>query len=418
MKNSRISIVSKRLSPAQGPYSYGVKAGDWVFTAGMVGIDKAGNVVGKTLGRPDIEAQARQALENVNSVLEELGVSTTKVAKVKGYVTDLRYFDEYNTVYREFFKSPYPARATNGKGLVRRDLVVEVDAIATVSGAPIEVRSPKLADWKVPCAQGGTKVGDVFFSSGHFSRDGKGVLFARGDMKAQTEQALDNLGAALEAASFDFSDVIMINVTVPDWYGLQKYNDTFAKYFREPFEARATIQGNIEEEGILIAFEAVASRGKKKITIESDPPGDRHLVVKKRDDTIYLPGLPGALAPHSQGVQVNDLVFLCGQIGYDASGRLVGPSDIRAQTKKTMENHRLCLEALGGTMDDIVKTLVSIPDYRLLPAFNEEYAKFFTPPYPARATVVAGLAQERMVLEVEAIAILGASKNATVVTGP
>jgi enamine deaminase RidA (YjgF/YER057c/UK114 family) len=61
---------------------------------------------------------------------------------------------------------------------------------------------------------------------------------------------------------------------------------------------------------------------------------------------------------------------------------------------------------------------VSIPDYRMIPGFNEEYAKFFSPPYPARTTVVTGLAQERMVLEVEAIAILGASQNATVLTGP
>ena len=146
--------------------------------------------------------------------------------------------------------------------------------------------------------------------------------------------------------------------------------------------------------------------------------GAAHFALKRRDDTAYVTELPGALAPHSHAVQVGDLVYLCGEIGYDASGRLVGPGDIRAQTRKTMENLALCMKALGGTMDDIVKTNVSITDYRMFDAFNEEYARFFSPPYPARTTVVAGLAQERMVVEIEAIAVLGASRDAVVVTGP
>jgi 2-iminobutanoate/2-iminopropanoate deaminase len=418
MKDSRTTIVSKRLPKPRGPYSYGVKAGGWVFTAGMLGVDGKGNLVGKTPGRLGAESQTKQTLENLIVALEELGASREKVAKVNGYMTDFRYLDRFNAVYREFFKPPYPARAILGKGLALEDAMIEVDAIATVSGTPREVRSSKLADWEWPSAQGGTQVGDVFFSSGHLSRDAKGQLNGRGDIRAQTEQALDNLGAALDAAGFDFPDVMKINATVPDWYGFNTYNQIFMKYFREPFEARATIQGEIEQEGVLIEFEAVAGKGGVKRIIESEVPGDGHFALKKRADTIYLKDLPGALAPHSHAVQVSDLVYLCGQIGYDASGRLVGPSDIRAQTRKTMENHRLCMEALGGTLNDIVKTHVSIIDHRLIPGFNEEYAKFFSPPYPARTTVVAGLAQLRMVLEIEAIAVLGASKNAVVLTGP
>lgn len=79
-----------------------------------------------------------------------------------------------------------------------------------------------------------------------------------------------------------------------------------------------------------------------------------------------------------------------------------------------MENLKLCVEALGGNMDDFVKTNVSINDYRLIPAFEEEYANFFSAPYPARNIVVAGLAQDQMVIEIEAIAVLGASKSAKV----
>lgn len=413
----RTVIASDRLPPLRSPLSYGVKAGGWVFTAGMLGLDPAGNLVGASPGRPDIEAQTRQTLQNLTTVLETLGASLDRVAKVKGYITDFRYFDRYNATYRDFFKPPYPARATVGNGLARENAVVEVEAIAAVSGAPREVRSPKLAEWELPLAQGGTRVGDVLFVSGHVSRDAKGQLVGRGDMRIQAEQALDNVGAVLEAVGFSFSDVIKINGTVPDWYGFSRYNETFMKYFSEPYEARATIQGALALEGMLIEIEAVAARGPKRV-VESEVAGMGHFALKRRADTIYVPDLPGALAPHSHAVQVGDLVYLCGEVGYDASGRLVGPGDIRAQTRKTLENLALCMKALGGTMDDIVKTNVSITDYRMIPALNEEYAAFFTPPYPARTTVVAGLAQDRMVIEIEAIAVLGASQHAVAVTGP
>ena len=234
MKSGRTTIVLEKLPPIVGPYSYGVKAGGWIFSAGLLGVDSEGALVGKTPGRPDVEAQTRGALQNLTTVLEELGASREKVTKVQGYITDFRYLDRYDKTYCEFFAPPYPARATHGKGLSFSDATIEVDGIATVSGKSREIRSPELAEWEVACAQSGTLVDDVFFTSGHMSRDTRGGLVGRGDLRAQTEQALDNLELALEAADFGFSDVMMINATVPDWFGYQAYNETFLKYFREP----------------------------------------------------------------------------------------------------------------------------------------------------------------------------------------
>lgn len=413
----RTVIASDRLPSLARPLSYGVRAGGWVFTAGMLGLDPAGDLVGTSPGRPDVEAQTRQTLQNLATVMEALGASLDQVVKVKGYITDFRYFDRYNRTYADFFRPPCPARATVGNGLARENAVIEVEAIATVSEKPREIRSPKLAASSLPLAVGGTQAGDVLFASGQVSVDARGQLVGRGDMRVQAEQVLDNVGAVLEAAGFGFSDVIKINGTVPDWYGFGRYNEIFMKYFSEPYPARATIQGDLALEGLLIEIEAVAARGTRRI-VESEVAGIGHFSLKRRADTIYVPGLPGALAPHSHAVQVGDLVYMCGEVGYDPSGHLVGPGDIRVQTRKTLENIALCMTALGGSMDDIVKTNVSVTDYRMIPSFNEEYATFFRPPYPARTTVVAGLAQERMVVEIEAIAVLGASQNAVVVTGP
>jgi 2-iminobutanoate/2-iminopropanoate deaminase len=417
MKNQRKVIISEKLPPLKAPYSHGVQVGGWVFTAGVLGVDTGGNLVGITPGRPDFESQLRQALQNITTILEALGTSPDRVAKVKAYITDFRSFDRYNSTYREFFTPPYPARASIGAGLARENAIIEVEAIATVSGTLQEVRSPVIEGWDTPVAKGGIRVGDLLCVGGRIARDAKGQLVGRGDIKVQAEQTLDNVGATLEAAGFEFSDVIKINATVPDWHGLNQYNEILAKYVAEPFPTGATIQGQIAREGMLIEIEAVAARGAKRFA-SSEVAGVSHFALKRREDTIYVRDLPGSLAPQSHAVQCGDFVYLSGEVGRDVSGRLVGPGDIRAQTRKTMENIYLCMEALGGTLADIVKVNATISDYRLFPAFNEEYATFFSPPYPARTTVVTGLGQGDVVIEVEAIAVLGASRDASFVTGP
>ena len=418
MASGRTTLVSEKLAPIVGPYSYGVKAGDWVFASGLMGVDAHGALLGETQGHADVEAQTRRALQNLSLVLDELGASSNELAKVQAYITDLRYLERYNETYAGFLKPPYPASAIHNKGLCRADAVIEIDGIATVSGETTAVRSTELAESTNPCAQAGTLANDVFFSTGHLSLDAHGKLVGRGDLRAQTEQALDNLGLALAAAGLRFSDVVMVNATVPDWFGYQAYNEIFLKYFREPFEARATIQGGLQTEGCLIEFEAVAAKAASKRFVESEVAGAGHFAVKRRGDTLYLANLPPARAPHSHAVQTGQLVYLCGQIPFDACGRLVAPGEIRAQTRKVMENHQLCMQALGGNLDDIIRTRVSITDPRLVEAFDEEYAAFFSPPFPARTLVVTGLPQERMVLEVEAIAILGASENSVSLVGP
>ncbi len=68
-------------------------------------------------------------------------------------------------------------------------------------------------------------------------------------------------------------------------------------------------------------------------------------------------------------------------------------------------------------MDDVVKTQVSLVDWRHYGAYNEVYAEYFSAPYPARATVQGGLAQYGLLIEIEAFAVAGAADSATVLVG-
>ncbi|MGH7367080.1 MAG: RidA family protein [Candidatus Rokuibacteriota bacterium] len=387
----RSVIVADDLPPGPRSYSYAVQAGGWVFTAGMLGFDRTGEIVGPAPGRPDGRAQTRQALDNLAAALGALGIPLTHVAKVKGYVTDFRYAEAYNAAYREAFASPWPARATVGAGLVPAHGVVALEAIGAVGRPPRVIWPPGRAEPPVPLTQGRQAAG-VLFASGQLARAPSGALIGRGDLRTQAEQALDNLGTVLDAAGLGFADVVKINGTVPDWSGLRRYHETLMKYFAEPLPARAIGQGAPGVEGMLIEIEAVAVGGPRRV-------------------------VPSRLAPGSRAVAVGNLVHLVGEAGDAASGRLAAAGDVRAQARQILESLRLGLEALGGRMDDIVKTNVALADHRLVSAFDDEYRAFFRPPYPARTTVVAGLAREPLLVEIEAVAVLGAAEEAIAVTG-
>ena len=102
-----IAKVDKLPKPSM-PYSHGVKAGNFLFTAGQVGIDPAN---GKLKGS-SIKEQTEQALENMTAVLEAAGTSMKHVVKTTVFISDFKDFQEMNKVYARFFPDNQPARST------------------------------------------------------------------------------------------------------------------------------------------------------------------------------------------------------------------------------------------------------------------------------------------------------------------
>ena len=91
--------------------------------------------------------------------------------------------------------------------------------------------------------------------------------------------------------------------------------------------------------------------------------------------------------PFSQAVRgPGDAVYLSGQVGTDASGRLVD-GGVAAQTEQALRNLQSVLEAAGRTLDDAVRVGVYLADMRDFGAMNEVYARCFAEPYPARTTI-------------------------------
>ncbi len=124
----REAVKTDKAPKAIGPYSQGIKAGDFVYTAGQAGVNPA---TGK-LVEGGIAEQTRQVLKNVQSILEAAGSSLELVVKVGVFLQDMGDFQAMNEVYAEFFppdKNP-PARTTVQAAKLPLGALVEIDAVA------------------------------------------------------------------------------------------------------------------------------------------------------------------------------------------------------------------------------------------------------------------------------------------------
>ena len=120
-------IVATDGAPAAvGPYSQGVATESFVFTAGQLGI-----VPGtKEFVGPDIESQTRQALQNVEAVLEAAGSCLAHVVKTTVFLQDMGEFSRMNAVYTEFFSEDPPARSAVQVAALPLGGRVEIEAVA------------------------------------------------------------------------------------------------------------------------------------------------------------------------------------------------------------------------------------------------------------------------------------------------
>lgn len=107
--------------------------------------------------------------------------------------------------------------------------------------------------------------------------------------------------------------------------------------------------------------------------------------------------------PYSESARVGNLLFLAGQIGEDADGKLV-PGGIQAEAEQMMLNIKAALARRGLAMENVVKCTVFLADIAEWGAFNEVYKKHFSQPYPARSALGASGLVVNARVEMECIA--------------
>ena len=121
-------IIQTEAAPAAvGPYSQGVKAGNYVFVSGQLPLDPSTG-----LFPDDIKAQTAQSLKNVQAVLRAAGADLNKVVKSTVFLTDINDFAAVNEVYVTFFNEIPPSRSAVQVAALPKGANIEIEVIAYI----------------------------------------------------------------------------------------------------------------------------------------------------------------------------------------------------------------------------------------------------------------------------------------------
>lgn len=126
----RETVSTDNAPAAIGPYAQAIRVGELIFTSGQIPLTPDG-----TLLEGDIRAQTEQVLTNLQAVLEAGGSSLENVVKCTCFLADMNDFAAMNEVYGGFFRGEPPARSAVEVARLPRDVRIEIEAVALVTGS-------------------------------------------------------------------------------------------------------------------------------------------------------------------------------------------------------------------------------------------------------------------------------------------
>lgn len=119
-------IISAKNAPAAvGPYSHAVLAGNALYTSGQLGLNPVSGELAD-----GVEAQAKQALENLKAVLETAGMDFQDVVKTTVFLSDMGDFAAINAIYAQYFTGEAPARSCVQVAALPKGAAFEIEAVA------------------------------------------------------------------------------------------------------------------------------------------------------------------------------------------------------------------------------------------------------------------------------------------------
>jgi 2-iminobutanoate/2-iminopropanoate deaminase len=120
---------------------------------------------------------------------------------------------------------------------------------------------------------------------------------------------------------------------------------------------------------------------------------------------IQTPDAPAPIGPYSQAIQVDQMLFLSGQVAINPQTGNLETADIQMETHQVMHNLKAVLQAAGMDFRHVVKTAIFLSDMSLFGSVNEIYGKYFTGDFPARETVAVKTLPKNANVEISMIAV-------------
>lgn len=274
----KVGINTDRAPRPLAPYSQAVKAGPFLFLAGVLASDFKTGVAPQARTNPDfpwfdspIRRQTEFVLETTATILEACGSSLEQVLKAHVILTDIRDFYGFEEVWRRFFPKDPPARSTFQGGLINPGMLVEVDVIALAPDAGLrkEVICTDRAPAPALCESQAVRAGPWVFTGGQMATDWKSAVAppARIDPNfpryrsrgtAQTEYVTKNVQAILEAAGSSLDHVVKVWAFHTDLADLADSLEVRRTAFADPTAATTVHTAALPVPGCAVMLEAVA----------------------------------------------------------------------------------------------------------------------------------------------------------------
>ena len=121
------TVFTEKAPAAIGPYSQAKIVGNFVFTSGQIPINPATGLIECNM----IDGQTKRVCENIAALLSAAGTSIDKVIKTTCFLSDMKYFSEFNKVYEQYFVSK-PARSCIAVKDIPKGALVEIEAICEI----------------------------------------------------------------------------------------------------------------------------------------------------------------------------------------------------------------------------------------------------------------------------------------------
>ncbi|NYE57811.1 RidA family protein [Carboxydothermus ferrireducens] len=119
-------INTSKAPQAIGPYSQAIKVNGFLFVSGQIGINpQTGELV-----PGGVEAQIKQAMENIRQILSAAGMEFSHVVKTTIFITNMDDFTAVNKIYSEYFGKVFPARSCIAVASLPKGALVEVEVVA------------------------------------------------------------------------------------------------------------------------------------------------------------------------------------------------------------------------------------------------------------------------------------------------
>ncbi len=241
---------------------------------------------------------------------------------------------------------------------------------------------------------GAVKAGGLIYVAGTIG-PASGEI-AKGDIKAQTKQTLDNISAALTTAGSSMANAASMLVYLRNASDFAAMNEVYSTYWPKDPPARTTV---------VVTQPLALADGLIEISAIAVPNGAERKVIHP-SDWIKSPN------PYSYGIKTGDTLFLAGLVSRNGKDNSTVKGDITAQTKTVLDNGAAILKEAGMSFADVVSSRIYLTDDTTFQAMNAAYRTYFPTMPPARATVKAALTNPDYVVEITMVAVKDPSRKA------